>query len=342
MQPVTHNTIQLKKMNVELVKNALKAQEIGTKASIASLTKLSVATCGTILNELVAVGEVIEMESDGASGGRPAKQYKYNADFGCVVCLLVKTEGGIHSISYSIVNLVGETVKETTLELQHIDVEVIDGLIEKLVGENGNVQAIGIGIPGVVHRGVIGVCDVPDLAGKPLGPYFEEKYEVSVTIENDMNMTVYGFYHLQNFEEEKTFAVVTFPKNHFPGAGFIVDGHILSGNTKFGGEVSFLPFGMTREEQLRQLHTDEGFVRLAVNTLTSIIAIINPVTIAITGELPRETQLDELYMGCIKDIPQEHMPQLFIQNDTYREYMKGMVTATLESLTYRLQVIEKR
>ncbi|AKG37689.1 transcriptional regulator [Paenibacillus durus ATCC 35681] len=282
------------------------------------------------------------MEPDGPNGGRPAKQYKYNADFGCAVCLLVKTEGGIHSIRYSIVNLVGETVKETTLALEHIDIDAIDRLIEQLVSENGNVQAIGIGIPGVVHQGVVGVCDVPDLAGKSLGPYFEEKYEVSVTIENDMNMTVYGFYHLQNFEEEKTLAVVNFPKDHFPGAGFIVDGRILSGNTKFGGEVSFLPFGITREEQLRQLQTDDGFVRLAVNTLTSIIAIINPVTIAITGELPRETQLNELYLGCMKDIPEEHMPQLIIQNDTHREYMKGMVTATLESLTYRLQLIEKR
>lgn len=342
MQPVTHNTIQVKKMNVELVKNALKAQGIGTKASIAGLTKLSVATCGTILNELVAIGEVIEMEPDGLSGGRPAKQYKYNADFGCVVCLLVKTEGGIHSISYSIVNLVGETVKETTLELPHIDVDVIDRLIGKLVDENRHVQAIGIGIPGVVHRGVIGVCDVPDLVGQSIGSFFEEKYELPVIVENDMNMTVYGFYHLQNFAEEKTFAVVTFPRNHFPGAGFIVNGRILSGNTKFGGEVSFLPFGMTREAQLRQLNTDDGFVRLAVHTLTSIIAIINPVTIAITGELPRESQLDELYADCMNNIPKEHMPELFIQNDTHREYMKGMVTATLESLTYRLQVIEKR
>ncbi|WP_232229193.1 hypothetical protein [Paenibacillus zanthoxyli] len=166
---------QVKKMNVELVKNALKAQAIGTKASISSLTELSVATCGTILNELVAAGEVIEMEPDGPNGGRPAKQYKYNADFGCAVCLLVKTEGDIHSIRYSIVNLVSETVKETILELEHIDVDAIDRLIEQLVGENGNVQAIGIGIPGVVHHGVVGVCDVPDLAGKSLGPYFEEK-----------------------------------------------------------------------------------------------------------------------------------------------------------------------
>ncbi|MCA0755828.1 ROK family protein [Paenibacillus sp. N4] len=342
MSSHTHNTIQVKKMNIELVKNALKAQGIATKASIAALTKLSVATCGSILNELLAIGEVIELEPDGPTGGRPAKQYKYNANFGCIICLLVRTEGGIHSISNSIVNLLGETISETTLELPHIDMDVMDRFIEGLISDNENVQAIGIGIPGVVHLGVIGVCDVPDLAGQPLGPYLEQKFEIPITIENDMNMTVYGFYHLQNFEEENTFAVVTFPRNHFPGAGFIVDGRILSGNTTFGGEVSFLPFGISREEQLRELHTEEGFIRLAVKTLSSIIAIINPVTIAITGELPRESQLQALYTGCLKDIPEEHMPQLIIRNNTHREYMTGLVTATLESLTYRLQVTQKR
>lgn len=331
-----HNTIQMKRMNIELVKNTLKAQGVATKASIADLTKLSVATCGTILNELLAIGEVIELEPDESNGGRPAKQYKYNANYGCIICLFVRTEGGVHSISYNIVNLLGEITGETMLKLPHIDRDVIDQMIEKLISDNENVQAIGIGIPGVVHCGVIGVCDVPDLAGQPLGSYLEEKYELPITIENDMNMTVYGFYHLQNFEEDKTFAVVTFPKNHFPGAGFIVDGRILSGNTTFGGEVSFLPFGISREEQLRQLHTEEGFIRLAVMTLTSIIAIINPVTIAITGELPRETQLEDLYMGCLKQIPEEHIPKLIIQNNTRQEYVTGLVIATLESLTYRL------
>ncbi|SFD78331.1 ROK family protein [Paenibacillus catalpae] len=342
MSSHTHNTVHVKKMNVELVKNTLKAQSICTKASIANLTKLSVATCGTILNELLVNGEIIELEPDKTSGGRPAKQYKYNENFGCAICLLVRTEGGIHSITYSIVNLIGNTIHEASIELPFIDVDAVDQLIDGLISRNENVQAIGIGIPGVVHQGIIGVCDVPDLAGQALGPLMEEKYEIPVTIENDMNMTVYGFYHLQNFEEDKTFAVVTFPKNHFPGAGFIVDGRILTGNTTFGGEVSFLPFGITREEQLRQLHTEEGFVKLAVQTLASIIAIINPVAIAITGELPHESQLQQLYKGCLKDIPEEHMPELMVQNDILREYMKGMVTATLESLTYRLQVIEKR
>lgn len=335
------NTAQVKKMNIQLVKSTLKAQGVATKASIAGITQLSVATCGTILNELLARGEVMELEADGSSGGRPAKQYKYNADFGCIICFLVKTEGGIHSVSYSIVNLLGEIKTGKTLALRHIDTEVIDQLLDDLICNNENVQAIGIGIPGVVHRGTIGVCDVPELAGQPLGSYLEGKYDIPIKIENDMNMTVYGFYHLQNFDEDKTIAIVTFPQNHFPGAGFMIDGRLLSGNTTFAGEVSFLPFDISREEQLRQLQTKEGLIQLVTKTLSSIIAIINPVIIAMTGEMLRESYLEQLYRGCLKDIPEEHMPQLVVRHNMHQEYMAGLITATLECLTYRMQVHTK-
>lgn len=334
MDQFIFNTSQLKKMNIELVKKVLKLQGISTKAGIAKMTNLSVATCGTILNELVETGEVIELEPDESNGGRPALKYQYNANYGFIINLLVRTEGGKQSISYNIINLIGELMNEGIHKTNNINREEIDNLISKIVSEYNVVFAIGIGIPGVVDRGVIGVCDVPDLVGVSLGSFLEEKYKLPVTIENDMNMTVYGFYHLQNYEEAKTFGIVTFPKDHFPGASFIVDGLVLKGNTKFGGEVSFLPFGVTREMQLKALHTEEGFLEIAIKTLTSIIAIINPVTLVITGELPREEQLNQLYMGCLEYIPKEHMPQLIIQNNTCNEYMKGLATTTLESLSW--------
>jgi hypothetical protein len=34
---------------------------------------------------------------------------------------------------------------------------------------------------------------------------------------------------MQNYDEDKTFAIVTFPKDNFPGAGFIVDVLIAKG-----------------------------------------------------------------------------------------------------------------
>lgn len=344
MLPTSHNTQQVKRINVELVKNTLRTIGVGTKASIANLTKLSVATCGTILNELLQTGEIVDLGPDESSGGRPASRYQFNADYASVLCLIIRTEGGIHSITHTHSNLNGEMSDEQTLMLDEINVSVVEDLIAKLIEQYHNVQAIGIGIPGVAHNGVIGLCDVPELMFQPLGQRLKEQYEdVEVVIGNDMNLTVYGLYNQQQFEEEKNFAVVTFPENHFPGAGFIIDGRPLTGNTDFGGEVSFLPFGVSREEQLRMLKTTDGVKELVIRTLVSIIAIINPATIVVTGDTMNPAMLDDLTQGCLDhSIPQEHMPELIIQRDTRHAYVTGLVAVTLESLTYRIQVIEKQ
>lgn len=342
MIPTSHNTLQVKKINVELVKNTLKAIDLGTKASIASMTNLSVATCGTILNELVQSGEVIETTLEESSGGRPARQYKLNGDYAFVLCLLVKTEGGVHSISYALVNLLGEKRHEGTRRLDHLDETVVDSMVQEYVDKYDNIHAIGIGIPGVAHQGVIGICDAPQLAGKALGPMLEQKYNIDVIIENDMNATIYGLYNMQNLDEDKTFAVVTFPKNHFPGAGFIVGGRMVQGNTNFAGEISYFPFGMTREEQLERLNHGEDLIPLAVKLLSSMITILNPVSIALTGNLVHPSMSEALIQGCLEYIPEEHMPSLLIKNDTEDEYLTGMIALTLESLTYKLQLIERK
>lgn len=342
MFPISNNALRVKRINMELVKNTLKTMEYGTKSSIASVTGLSVATCGNILNELLQTGEVIETELEEPNGGRLARRYKFNADYSYIVCLYVKTEGGVNSLTYGIANLIGEVIEEKTMILDLIDYDVIDNQIEELIEKHGNIKAIGIGIPGVVHKGVIGVCDIGPLVGLSLGPQLKDKYELEITIENDMHLTAYGFYKMQNYDEDKTFAIVTFPKDNFPGAGFIVDGHTLKGNTKFAGEVSFLPFDITREEQLKQMNSPLEFVPLAVKTITSIITIINPVSMALTGELSDPSLLDEIYNSCLKVIPKEHMPELFVKNNTHEEYLNGLISITLESLTYNLQLVEKR
>lgn len=51
---------------------------------------------------------------------------------------------------------------EQTLILEEINVTVVEDLIANLIEQHHNVQAIGIGIPGVAHNGVIGICDVPE------------------------------------------------------------------------------------------------------------------------------------------------------------------------------------
>ncbi|MFJ1227678.1 ROK family protein, partial [Yersinia enterocolitica] len=70
-----NTTRQMKKKNIMLVTGTLKSLVSATKSDISAQTGLSLATCGTILNELCAEGEVIEESLDESRGGRPAKRY---------------------------------------------------------------------------------------------------------------------------------------------------------------------------------------------------------------------------------------------------------------------------
>jgi len=193
-----------------------------------------------------------------------------------------------------------------------------------------------------VHKGVINVCDISELLGVPLEAQLREKYELEVTVDNDMNLTVYGFYKKQNYDENKTIIVVTFPKNNFPGSGIMIDGHIHRGTTQFAGEVSFLPYGISREEQFAQFQNPDTFVALAAKTIMSLIAVVNPETVALTGELVREEHIEGIYQQCKGIIPDEHMPKMIVLSNPHENYIDGLIAVTLESLNYNLQLVEKR
>lgn len=114
---------------------------------------------------------------------------------------------------------------------------------------------------------------------------------------------------------------------------YLLDGRMISGHSNFAGEVSFLPFGMSREAQLEQLNTEDGLYQLAVDVVISIIAIMNPASIAITGEAPSENMVKRIQQGCRERIPEEHMPELFLKQGTQKEYMKGLIAETFKSLS---------
>lgn len=341
MLPIVNNTIRVKQINVELVKTALKALTVGTKLTIANATGLSVATCGNILNELLERGEVIETDLEQSNGGRPAQRFMYNANYSYIACIFVSNERGVYRTIHTVTNLTGEIIEENATVVELINYEVIDDLIEKLIYNYENIRAVGIGIPGIIHRGVIGAGDIDELVNLPLATRLKAKYNLKITVENDMNLTAHGFYKKQNYDEDKTIAVVTFPQDNCSGAGIIVDGHIIKGNTNFAGEVSYLPFDYLREAQIKQENSADIF-SLMVKTIVSIIAIINPETIVVTGGLVCSDMLEELSNACRRIIPDEHMPQIVIQENMQGDYINGLVSITLESLNCDIQLIEKR
>ncbi|WP_157764253.1 hypothetical protein [Paenibacillus riograndensis] len=122
----------------------------------------------------------------------------------------------------------------------------------------------------------------------------------------------------------------------------MIDGHIHRGVTQFVGEIAFLPFGLSRDEQFQKLHNRDSFHPLAACAVSSLIAIINPEKIALTGYLLQPDDIGTIRDECLKYTPKVHMPQLIILENQDEDYIYGLIMLTLESLSYPLKIVGKR
>jgi len=91
-----------------------------------------------------------------------------------------------------------------------------------------------------------------------------------------------------------------------------------------------------------RLHDRTTFHALAGRMVSSLIAVMNPETIALTGSLVGHADVELIRQKCLKSIPEMHMPQLTLLEHPEEDYMYGLITMTLESLAYSLQLVEKR
>ena len=160
-----------------------------------------------------------------SNGGRPARVYQYNMNFSYIACIIVKAGINARSLAFTVVNLDGKTMEEGYEEKNDLmDAGLSISWLISSSGQFPQIRAVGIGVPGSVNQGAINGSDIPELVNVPLEALIREKHGIEVIMENDMNLTVYGFYQKQEYDKEKSIAVATFIEGSFPGAGMMVNG----------------------------------------------------------------------------------------------------------------------
>jgi len=331
---ITYNTSNVKKMNMELIRVVIKTMPGNTKAGIAAVTGLSHATCNNLLNEMVVAGEVLELDKENKSGGRPSQRYEYNSNFFNILSLYIDNDSKKTALRYAVFNLIGEILEEEAFYKEHMDYQSIDDVIAQVLQKHPVIKAIGIGIPGVIlKQRFIHTCDVQSLSDCPMANHLEKRFGIKTLLENDMNATAIGIYQEQDYEEEASIAVMTFIKDNFPGSGIIVNGHILRGYTNFAGEIAFLPYDRTRQQMEEMLSESSTTLPLIVKSISSMIAIINPETIILTGTLITENMLDEIQRQVEEVIAKEHMPHIIFKESIHKFYLKGLMTISMNNLS---------
>jgi len=340
MSKSTH-FMKLKQINVEMIKTALKEQEYSTKSSIAHTTGLSVATCGNILKELLVTEEVFEIDFEASTGGRPARRFVYNENFANVVALFPRIEGDVKSISCAVSNMLGEYVYEKSTPYSDITIKEIDETIEMLLRKFPNIKVIALGIPGVVHKGKIGFCDFDKLVEFPIKSYLNEKYQLEIVVENDMNSTALGFYKKISEEKPESMAYIYFPKDSLSGAGIIVNGQIIKGHSNFAGEVAYLPLKNRMEAQRPIQKYPAQFADLVSKMIASINSVINPEHIVLTGYYFNDTLIELIKVALTEFTPSDHMPELFCEDDIHDSYIYGLTSMGLNKLSCRIEIVER-
>lgn len=286
------NTAKIKRINALSILQLFRSDEIFTKQKIAKQTGLSVSTCSTVIKELLEENEILPAGDAISTGGRPSKQYVINKNHTQILMIYFRKEADYLSINLQIRNSVGETVFEKFAASDYIRVVEIIEAIDGALKDYPNIRIISLGVPGVVKKGSIDVCDIETLQNTDLKYIVEHKYNIKCIVENDVNTTALGYY--RNHLKCLSFCYIYFPLNSNPGSGFIINDKIYHGCSYFAGEVSYMPLGYSRDEQ-KILQKDAGkFIDFVTKIINTIDCTINPNTIVISSYALEEDMIEAI------------------------------------------------
>ena len=320
--PLNRTTREMKINNVVLVTHALKSLGSATKAELAVATGLSIATCGTVLNELSSNSEVLALEREVSRGGRPAQRYAYNPDYFSVLSIYAQGSDAAAQIIWTVNSATGGCLAQGEERFLPLQLETFYQLIQRILTEFPNIKAAGIGLPGVIVKGTVATCDISVFAGVPVEQQMRERFGIYVQADNDMNYTAYGFYRSSCMDVTAPVAYIFKPEVPCLGCGMVINGQVLQGASQFAGEVSHLPL-----TDMDKLPVADEMAKVIV----SLAAIVNPVTIALSGPKISEALIPDLLERCHLHIPAQHMPELVYRPSMRQDYLQGITELTLNN-----------
>ncbi|MGD9563644.1 MAG: ROK family protein [Pyrinomonadaceae bacterium] len=120
-------------------------------------------------------------------------------------------------------------------------VEQVADLVREVQGEVGEVESIGLAVPGLIHgetKRVAFSVSMPSHAEVDLARGVSDATGLPTTVENDANAAAYGEFRLGAGRESRNLFYATLGEG--VGGAFIFDGEIWRGRAGFAGEFGYL------------------------------------------------------------------------------------------------------
>lgn len=332
------NSIQdLRKQNKEKILKVLYELKQSQKNQLVQKTSLSSGTCFNILQELIDSGEVVVNSQFESTGGRKAKRYELNKNYCKIltVSLFREYEQIYETLKVYCYN--NELVHEKTTQPPKLEFQDLCQSIDTMVEMFHDIQVICMAIPGALNKDgylqdVFLVRGLEGFEGISIQRELEERYQIPVIIDNDVNIATKGYY--AQHQEYSHMALIYQPLKELSGAAVLQNGQICKGTHGMVGELSFLSF-LSKQEQFDCLKTQEGTVYLLMTFIVTLIVTVDPEVIVISCPWIEDSQ--QLIEMMKTKIPEFHIKPQIVVIEGIQEYMdQGLLELSHEFLRRRI------
>lgn len=318
------DSTDIRKNNTNRIRTELWKGGEHTKLSMAADTGLSVATCNTLLNELAESGEVTGEKRQINGVGRSSMIYKINENFECILCVRFDLlSDNMRSLNIDVISMLGNVIRSTATSYPAISADMIGKHIAGHISDFSNISLILIGTNGIIDNGVIRMSDIPEMDNVDLETELK-KYTGSIPfyLAYDCQYRAYGAYKVNHYENI-TLTIMHCIKHVIPGTATVVNGRIIKGKNGFAGMTGYMPSELDKQKINEQIAA--GNSDIIVNSIVSVITVLNPDEFVFAGNVINEDHLDMIRTKCGTFLPEDFLPHFSVAEDSgMHYYLEGM------------------
>lgn len=240
----------LKDMNRQVVYQFIKERETTSKAEISRMTGISAPTVIKIVNFLESKGMVLDLGGGENAIGRKPQMLALNTELMYAAAFFL--EGDF--LSMGIIDITGRIVHKKSMKVKsdfdYIMTLISELLVEQLLKEadipEEKLFGIGIALPVIYDQkrntisGAPLVEETDELDITETVDKLAKKYQVMVTVENDVNSQALGAFNVSGCHAKDDLILISVGTGL--GAGFILDGKLRRGAHNMCGEIGYMSF----------------------------------------------------------------------------------------------------
>ncbi|SKA81619.1 Sugar kinase of the NBD/HSP70 family, may contain an N-terminal HTH domain [Caloramator quimbayensis] len=242
LQNVDHETIR--ESNRKSILNLLYREKQLTKQDISRETKISIPTVGSVINELIEEGIVIEAGVAGSTGGRKPVIVRFVEDSRYSFGVEIRPD----NIRIILTNLISDIKYSESMPIDDISEfdsiihnvnKIINRIIEDFKIEKNKITGLGFSLPGIVddENLILKVAPNMELCDIDFKKY-KDIFKMPIYIENEANLAAYAELNIGIAKKMRNLIYVSITEGI--GTGIVIQDYLYKGKNKIAGEFGHM------------------------------------------------------------------------------------------------------